>query len=120
MGQIGQAMQQLKSEGISLHGVVQLARQVSDGSILNKPWDAFRQTLAAKVAGTLNIDAATANEPLAFFLMFSSVAAFGIQGSPDYAYSAAFQNAFARYRQNGSPRNNGMGSRLPFAGAMGN
>lgn len=99
MGQIGQAMQQLKSEGISLHGVVQLARQVSDGSILNKPWDAFRQTLAAKVAGTLNIDAATANEPLAFFLMFSSVAAFGIQGSPDYAYSAAFQNAFARYRQ---------------------
>lgn len=55
--------------------------------------------MAAKVSGTLNIDAVTAGEPLEFFLMFSSVAAFGIQGSPDYAYSAAFQNAFARYRQ---------------------
>lgn len=96
---VNQTMRTLASEGISLHGVVHLARQVSDGAIVNKPWDAFRQTLAAKVTGTLNIDAATANEPLELFLMFSSVAAFGIQGSSDYAYSAAFQNAFARYRQ---------------------
>ncbi|NUA43779.1 Polyketide synthase PksJ [Dickeya solani] len=96
---VNQAMQSLKSEGITLHGVLHMARQVSDGSILNKSWDAFRQMMAAKVSGTLNIDAVTAGEPLEFFLMFSSVAAFGIQGSPDYAYSAAFQNAFARYRQ---------------------
>ncbi|WP_042859469.1 beta-ketoacyl synthase N-terminal-like domain-containing protein [Dickeya sp. NCPPB 3274] len=96
---LNQAMQSLKSAGITLHGVIHLARQVNDGSILDKPWDKFRQVMAAKVSGTLNIDAATADEPLEFFLMFSSVAAFGIQGSPDYAYSAAFQNAFARYRQ---------------------
>uniref|UniRef100_UPI003F5D6C31 beta-ketoacyl synthase N-terminal-like domain-containing protein n=1 Tax=Dickeya chrysanthemi TaxID=556 RepID=UPI003F5D6C31 len=96
---LNQAMQSLKSAGITLHGVIHLARQVNDGSILDKPWDTFRQVMAAKVSGTLNIDAATANEPLEFFLMFSSVAAFGLQGSSDYAYSAAFQNAFARYRQ---------------------
>ncbi|MBP2846632.1 KR domain-containing protein [Dickeya oryzae] len=96
---VNQAVQSLKSEGITLNGVLHMARQVSDGSILNKSWDAFRHMMAAKVSGTLNIDAVTADEPLEFFLMFSSVAAFGIQGSPDYAYSAAFQNAFARYRQ---------------------
>jgi aryl carrier-like protein len=54
--------------------------------------------MAAKVQGAINLDAVTAGEPLEFFLMYSSIAAFGIQGSPDYAFSAAYQNAFARSR----------------------
>ncbi len=93
-----QAMQSVKDAGIELHGVVHMARRVLDGPIINKPFSEFREVIAAKVQGTLNLDAVTAEEPLDFFLMFSSMAAFGIQGSPDYAFSAAFQNAVARHR----------------------
>jgi acyl carrier protein len=40
----------------------------------------------------------TAEEPLEFFLLFSSIAAYGLAGSAGYSYSSAFQNAFAKYR----------------------
>ena len=92
------AMKSIKDNGIEIHGVIHMARRVSDVPIIKKSFPEFREVISAKVEGTLNIDVATAEEPLEFFLMFSSMAAFGIQGSPDYAFSAAFQNAMARYR----------------------
>ena len=94
-----QAIQALKAENIILNGVVHMAREVSDGLIVNKSFSEFQQMIASKVIGTLNVDVATAQEPLEFFLMFSSVAAFGIQGASDYAYASAFQNTFARHRE---------------------
>ena len=88
----------LRAEGVRLEGVIHMAREVRDGSIVGKTFDQVKQVIGAKVGGTLALDAATADEPLDFFLMFSSVAAFGLLGSADYAYSAAFQNAFSRRR----------------------
>ncbi|MEM0942270.1 MAG: beta-ketoacyl reductase, partial [Bacteroidota bacterium] len=58
----------------------------------------FEEGLAAKVQGTIHLDKVTLGEPLDFFLAYSSVAAFGLQGSSAYAYACAFQNAFIRYR----------------------
>ncbi|MEM0942219.1 MAG: beta-ketoacyl reductase, partial [Bacteroidota bacterium] len=58
----------------------------------------FEEGLAAKVQGTIHLDKVTLGEPLDFFLAYSSVAAFGLQGSSAYAYASAFQNAFIRYR----------------------
>jgi aryl carrier-like protein len=75
-----------------------MARRVSDAPIVQKDFNEFREVMAAKILGALNVDAATAGEPLEFFVMYASMAAFGIQGSPDYAFSAAWQNAFARFR----------------------
>lgn len=95
---LDQAMQSLKVDGVEIHGVIHMARRVSDAPIVAKSFREFRETLAAKVEGAWNIDAITADEPLEFFMMYSSMAAFGIQGSPDYAFSAAFQNAMARHR----------------------
>lgn len=91
-------MRLLKKDGVVINGVIHMARRVSDAPIVKKSFREFSEVMSAKVQGTLNIDAATAKEPLDFFLMYSSVAAFGIKGSPDYAYSTAFQNAMARYR----------------------
>jgi len=91
-------MRLLKKDGAVINGVIHMARRVSDAPIIRKSFREFSDVMSAKVQGTLNIDAVTAKEPLEFFLMFSSVAAFGIKGSPDYAYSTAFQNAMARYR----------------------
>jgi polyketide synthase PksL len=92
------AVQSLKAEGVTLDGVIHMARRVSDAPIARKDFREFRQTMAAKVTGAVNLDAVTIDEPLEFFLMYSSIAAFGIQGSPDYAFSAAYQNALARSR----------------------
>lgn len=92
------ALTALRAEGVRLDGVIHMAREVRDGSIVGKTFDQVKQVIGAKVGGTLALDAATADETLDFFLMFSSVAAFGLLGSADYAYSAAFQNAFSRRR----------------------
>ena len=88
----------VKSEVGTIHGVIHLARGVEDGLLVSKPWDAFERVIRAKVDGTLNLDELTSSEPLDFFLLFSSMAAFGIRGSSDYGYASAFQNAFAYQR----------------------
>ncbi|WP_244237044.1 type I polyketide synthase [Corallococcus llansteffanensis] len=81
-----------------IDGVLHLARAVDDGLIVSKTPEAFARTIAAKVAGTELVDLVTKDEPLDFFVMFSSMASFGLRGSSDYAYACAFQNAFARLR----------------------
>jgi acyl carrier protein len=83
----------------AIHGVIHLARLVEDALIVDKTWPAFLRSIAAKVQGTVNLDRATADQPLDFFALFSSFAAYGIRGSADYGYAAAFQNAHVRHRQ---------------------
>jgi 3-oxoacyl-(acyl-carrier-protein) synthase/acyl carrier protein len=95
---VEKAFQKLKSEIGVVHGVIHLARLVEDGLILAKSWESFTRVVRAKVDGTLYLDELTAAEPLEFFMLFSSMAAFGIHGSSDYGYAAAYQNAFAHYR----------------------
>lgn len=95
---LNQAMESLKEEGIVIHGVFHMAREISEGGFLNKDFLEFSTNISAKTEGTLNIDEVTRKEPLDFFLIFSSMAAFGNRGLSDYAYACAFQNAMARYR----------------------
>ncbi len=96
---LGHIYPQIKeAAGDSMHGVIHLARHVEDGPIIGKTWESFQAVMRAKVQGTINLDEVTAGEGLDFFMLFSSMASFGIRGSSDYAYSSAFQNAFARHR----------------------
>nr|WP_013933285.1 SDR family NAD(P)-dependent oxidoreductase [Pseudoalteromonas sp. SANK 73390]CBK62733.1 tmpD [Pseudoalteromonas sp. SANK 73390] len=81
-----------------IHGVIHMARLVHDNLLVAKSWQEFNDTIQAKVTGTVNLDQCLAQEPLDFFVLFSSIAAFGLRGGADYGYSAAFQNSFARYR----------------------
>jgi NAD(P)-dependent dehydrogenase (short-subunit alcohol dehydrogenase family) len=95
---LAETLAPLRAETGPIHGVFHLARAVDDGPLKTKRLDSFERTTAAKVRGTLNVDKLTAREPLDFFIAFSSMAAFGIEGSADYGYSTAFQNAFVRDR----------------------
>jgi polyketide synthase PksN len=95
---LAEALASVKAEVGPLDGVFHFARAVSDGPLLSKDPEAFRRTVAAKVSGTVNLDELTAQEPLDFFVAFSSMAAFGIAGSADYGYASAFQNALMRDR----------------------
>jgi polyketide synthase PksN len=94
-----QTLSEVKKKAPQIDGVIHLARQVEDGLLVHKRFERFEQVIKAKVEGTLYLDEVTQAEPLDFFLLFSSLAAYGLKGSADYAYATAFQNGFARWRQ---------------------
>ncbi len=82
-----------------IRGVLHTAGVLDDDLFLLKTLDRAHAVLQPKVLGTLNVDRATARDPLDFFLLYSSVSAIlGMPGQIDYAAANAFLNAFARHR----------------------
>ncbi|EDN71817.1 Putative polyketide synthase [Beggiatoa sp. SS] len=72
---------------------------IKDALVIKKTPDEIAAVLAPKVYGTLNLDEATQNEPLDFFVLFSSVTAvLGNVGQCDYAYANSFMDNFALWR----------------------
>ena len=83
-----------------LDGIVHSAGVVRDSLLLRKTPEDLRAVLAPKVKGVVNLDDASRELPLDFFLMFSSLAgALGNMGQADYATGNAFMDAYANYRQ---------------------
>ncbi|WP_415943141.1 amino acid adenylation domain-containing protein [Streptomyces sp. 067-1] len=84
----------------SVAGVVHAAGVLRDGLIRTKQRADADAVLAAKVHGTVLLDEATADEPLDYFVTFSSAAAaFGNAGQSDYAFANAFLDHFAEERE---------------------
>lgn len=82
-----------------LDGVVHAAGMIRDRALASKTADEIRTVLAAKVAGAVNLDAATAGLDLDIMLLFASAAgALGNAGQADYATANAFLDAFAAAR----------------------
>ncbi|MBP0454655.1 SDR family NAD(P)-dependent oxidoreductase [Kitasatospora sp. RG8] len=89
----------VRQEHGAVNGVIHSAGVLRDGFVLRKSADDLRAVLAPKVAGTVNLDAATQGDPLDFFALFSSAAAVtGNVGQSDYAAANAFMDAFAHHR----------------------
>ncbi|WP_268410861.1 MupA/Atu3671 family FMN-dependent luciferase-like monooxygenase [Alteromonas sp. a30] len=108
------AMQRILSQFSTINGVILLANQVQDEIVVNKQWNDFHTNIQTKIQSCLLLDKHTQTQPLDCFLMFSSIAAFGIPGSCDYAYGSAFQNAFAQHRNRLAKR----GLRHGFASSL--
>ncbi|MCP4023726.1 MAG: KR domain-containing protein, partial [Desulfobacteraceae bacterium] len=67
--------------------------------IPKKSREEFTRVLAPKVIGTVNLDQATCDLELDFFILFSSGAgALGNPGQADYAAANAFMDAYTGYR----------------------
>jgi acyl transferase domain-containing protein/enoyl-CoA hydratase/carnithine racemase/acyl carrier protein len=99
-----------------LKGVIHAAGTLHDGYILNKDSAGIDAVFAPKVAGTLNIDAATSAIDLDFFVLCSSVAAvFGNAGQSDYAGANAFMDAYAEHRAGLTARGERRGATLSIA-----
>ncbi|ASK92171.1 SDR family NAD(P)-dependent oxidoreductase [Xanthomonas campestris pv. trichodesmae] len=82
-----------------LRGVLHAAGVVRDAWLARKTATEAAEVLAPKIAGTLVLDEATRDAPLAFFAVFSSLAAvMGNPGQADYAAANAFLDAFALHR----------------------
>jgi polyketide synthase PksN len=93
-------IQRIEEEFGAVNGILQSAGLIRDNFILKKTADEFKAVLGPKVVGTVNLDQATQNHPLDFFILFSSGASvWGNFGQADYSTANAFMDAFAQYRQ---------------------
>jgi len=89
----------VRREHGALHGIIHGAGVLRDGFVAHKSAGELREVLAPKTAGTLNLDAASKDDALDFFALFSSTAAVtGNVGQADYAAANAFLDAFAHHR----------------------
>lgn len=83
----------------AVHGIIHSAGVLRDAYIRNKQWEDMAAVFAPKVLGAVLLDDATRDDPLDFFVMFSSLAALaGNAGQSDYSYANHYMDAFAARR----------------------
>lgn len=100
----------------ALHGVIHSAGVLADALLPNKTPEAFARVLDPKLRGALVLDHATRNEPLDFFVLFSSIVSrSGNPGQTDYASANRFLDAFARLRAGWVRENRRHGASLSIA-----
>ena len=97
---VSRAFARARTEFGRIDGVIHAAGSIHDSPFSEKTPSAFEDTFATKVLGTLNIDAATADDDLDFFVTFSSIASvLGSAGQCDYAYANGFLDRFSELRR---------------------
>jgi acyl transferase domain-containing protein/acyl carrier protein len=90
----------IEAEMPPLRGVVHGAGIQDDNLLLQMDLQQFRKVLAAKVQGAWNLHLLTAEMPLDFFVLFSSLASLLNKiGVSNYAAANAFLDGLARYRR---------------------
>jgi myxalamid-type polyketide synthase MxaB len=93
-------IQQIGQEGKPLLGVFHAAGTLADGILFDMDLSQWDKAFAPKFSGAWNLHLATLDQPLDFFVMFSSVAAvLGSPGQGNYAAGNAFLDGLASYRR---------------------
>jgi polyketide synthase PksN len=88
----------INDEG-KLDGIIHSAGINQDNFIIKKTEEEFLKVLNPKVAGLVNLDQASKDIRLDFFILFSSVSGgIGNPGQSDYSAANAFMDEFAAYR----------------------
>ncbi|HEX3046696.1 MAG TPA: SDR family NAD(P)-dependent oxidoreductase [Bacillota bacterium] len=89
----------LRREFGRINGIIHGAGLASSELTVNESWESFQQVLAPKVNGTWILDQLTQEDPLDFFVTFSSIAAvISAMGQGSYTAANLFLDAFAAYR----------------------
>jgi NADP-dependent 3-hydroxy acid dehydrogenase YdfG/acyl carrier protein len=96
---VGSLIEDIQSQFGRLDGIMHCAGIIRDNFIIKKTEDEFKDVLAPKVTGLVNLDRVTKDKELDFFIMFSSTSGcFGNLGQADYSSANAFMDAYAAYR----------------------
>jgi amino acid adenylation domain-containing protein len=83
-----------------LRGAIHAAGTLEDGVIAQQTWDRFSRVLAPKVEGGWNLHRLTLDEPLDFFVLFSSaVSLLGSPGQSNHAAASTFLDSLAEHRR---------------------
>ncbi|MGD9365527.1 MAG: SDR family NAD(P)-dependent oxidoreductase [Desulfobacteraceae bacterium] len=99
-GELARVVDRIRAEFGPVNGVIHAGGIIDDQLIASKTWVSFDRVIAVKTIGTLNLDALTREDPLEFFVVFSSiVSVVGNFGQVDYAAGNSFVDAFIHYRR---------------------
>ncbi|KAG8531167.1 putative secondary metabolism biosynthetic enzyme [Bacidia gigantensis] len=80
-------------------GVMQMAMILRDIGVLDMDLETYQAVTRPRVQGTWNLHNAMADQPVDFFVLFSSVCGMvGYYGQANYAASNTFLDAFVQYR----------------------
>jgi microcystin synthetase protein McyG len=83
-----------------LRGIIHAAGILADGTIQQLSWEQFDQVMAAKVEGTWHLHSLTKEQPLDYFVVFSSIAAIlGNLGQANHTAANAFLDALVYERR---------------------
>ena len=94
------ALDEVPGDFPSLRGVVHAAGVLDDGVMYDMDLDQLDRAMVPKVQGAWNLHSATREDPLDFFVLFSSVASvLGSPGQANYAAGNAFLDSLADYRR---------------------
>ena len=97
--QVKQLIAAVQEQYYQLNGILHSAGLIADNFILRKASAEFSEVLGPKVSGTYNLDQASREVELDFFVLFSSIAGtLGNLGQADYATANGFMDQFAWYR----------------------
>jgi polyketide synthase PksN len=92
-------IQNIQEEFGDLHGIIHSAGMIRDNFIIRKSKEELQEVLEPKVSGLVNLDEASKDLSLDFFILFSSITgSLGNPGQADYAVANAFMDAYAGYR----------------------
>ncbi|MCR8987468.1 alpha/beta fold hydrolase [Brevibacillus laterosporus] len=95
-----QAFESIREELGPITGIFHCAGVIQDRLLLHKDSNDLQAVLSPKWKGTWNVDRATEDDELEFFVLFSSVSAImGNVGQADYACANASMDLFALQRQ---------------------
>ncbi|MEH1788072.1 MAG: type I polyketide synthase [Nostoc sp.] len=98
--QLTRLLSSLEQSSPPLRGIIHAAGVLDDGVLTQLDWQRFEQVMAPKVQGAWNLHTLTQNQPLDFFVLFSSAAALvGSAGQANYVAANAFLDALAFYRR---------------------
>ncbi|WP_424097233.1 SDR family NAD(P)-dependent oxidoreductase [Moorena producens] len=97
---MGRVLSKINQSSLPLRGVIHSAGMLSDGVLQNQSWSSFEKVMAAKVQGAWHLHQLTKNQPMDFFVLFSSVASLlGSPGQGNHAAANAFLDSLAHYRR---------------------
>ncbi|WP_424100297.1 SDR family NAD(P)-dependent oxidoreductase [Moorena producens] len=97
---IGKILKQIQISMPTLKGIIHTAGVLDDGTIQQMNWERFAKVMSPKVKGSWHLHKLTENQPLDFFVCFSSLASLiGSPGQGNYAAANAFMDTLASYRR---------------------
>ena len=97
--QLENAVKQALLRYKEIHGVFHCAGIVNDKRIENKTAEEILAVISGKIMGAVYLDEILQNEPLDFYILFSSISSLGNAGQSDYAYANSFLDKFSEYRE---------------------
>ncbi|MGA1868339.1 MAG: thioester reductase domain-containing protein [bacterium] len=97
--QMQKTVTHIKERVGTLNGVIHAAGVLEDKFLMAKEWESCERVLAPKVQGAWVINEITREEPLEFFVVFSSIVSLvGNIGQADYGAANGFLDSFIHYR----------------------